>query len=285
MRQSRLFKMLAGIFIICIGLGLFLENLGIIKEFHLFPFVLFFLGIYYWNKNRKFVGGTMFFIGAAIASENWFGIDLFALLFPMVIIYSGFRLLRSRHESKGSSSNSEWMENEPSSSTVFNEPHNQTVGKGYDKSFTYGPSRQAFASFGKTSEAYDMPNQVFSSTEMRKSLVGDFHLTTGRFEMHNLHIWHGVGDVLIDLSRALLPEEENFLVVNGWVGDITIYVPIDLPVSVSADLKVGEMDILGLRQSGLNRQVRMATKQYDSSGKKVKIIISLLVGDIDVKYI
>lgn len=247
MEVSRLNKMLAGIFIIFIGIGLFLDNLGVM-DFNIFPLIILYIGFQFWNRNKPILGGIILAIGSSIAFDSWFDIEIFDLIIPVAVIYFGFRLLRSRSAPAESSS-----------------------------------LKHSFQHWKK--QFQPLPNHIFSADETRSSLIGDFHLTTGRYEMRNLNIWHGVGNVVIDLSRALLPDEECFLVVNGWIGDVTIYVPIDLPVSVSAEVTVGDLEVLGHRQGGLNRQVRMSAQHYESSGKKVNIVISLIVGDIDVKYI
>lgn len=126
---------------------------------------------------------------------------------------------------------------------------------------------------------------ILSPKESRSSLIGDFYLTSGRFELESLYIWNGIGDVVIDLSRALIQEEDAFLVVKGWVGDVTIYVPVDLPVSVSAEVTLGDLDVFGHRQGGVSRCVVMRSENFEQAPQKVNINISLLVGDIDVKYI
>jgi len=121
--------------------------------------------------------------------------------------------------------------------------------------------------------------------ETRSSLIGDFHLTSGRFELNHLHVWHGIGDVVIDLSRAVLMHEEAMLSVDGWIGDVTIYVPIDLAASVSAEVSVGDLEVFGHRQGGISRCIVVRSDHYDTAANKVLLRISLLVGDIKVKYI
>ncbi|ERM17648.1 cell wall-active antibiotics response protein LiaF [Brevibacillus laterosporus] len=146
--------------------------------------------------------------------------------------------------------------------------------KSSDKSF--------HKSFDKT--FYDHVH-IHNPQDTRSSLIGDYKLISGRFELKNMRIWQGIGDVVIDLSRAVIPEKEGTLVINGWIGDVTIYVPVDMPVQVMAEVTIGELEVLGHRQNGITRKVMLSTHNYAEATEKVKIIISLWVGDIDVKYI
>lgn len=124
-----------------------------------------------------------------------------------------------------------------------------------------------------------------STKNVKKSLIGEVHYTRSRFELEDLTIQHGIGDVKIDLTKALIRDGETVIVVNGWVGDIDIYVPYDLNVSVDASISLGDLDILGQREGGVSRNISMKTTHYEDATKKVKLILSLFVGDIDVRYL
>ncbi len=276
MKRSRLNNMIAGIVIICAGFGLLLNNLGLISFglSDMLPLVIVYMGLRLWAKQRRILGGFVTGLGALITLHAWFGVgvdDVFGVMVALGLIYFGFRLVRSRRETL---------------------PTTQAYG-GAEMVSAAEPSGANGA--GESSPPPPMYNmriesamgdgQSYPPRESRSALIGDFHLTSGRFELRHLHIWHGIGDVVIDLSRALIPEEETSLVINGWVGDVTVYVPVDLPVAVAAEVTIGDMDVFGHRQGGMNRRIVMTADRYAESARKVKIIVSLIVGDIDVKYV
>lgn len=266
MKQSRVNTIVAGLVIIAAGIGLFLDSLHLIhfSIFMLWPFLFFYFGLKLWTADRRIFGGVLIGLGAVFALDEWLHVDAFDLIFPLLFIYLGYRLIRSRNGGRSRNRPAEFggpsPQAEPPSFGPIAPPHN----------------RQAY-------EEWQGP--IFRQAETRSTFIGDFHLTSGRFELTNLHIWHGIGDVVIDLSRALIPEEETLLVVKGWVGDLTIYVPVDLPVSVNAAVTIGDLEVFGHRQGGLNRQVMMRSEHFDNAPRKVKLILSLHIGDIDVKYI
>src|SRR5690606_14620204 len=78
---------------------------------------------------------------------------------------------------------------------------------------------------------------VFQTEEanVKKSFIGEVHYTE-RFELKDFSIQQAIGDVKIDLTKALVHEGETVIIVNGWVGSIDIYVPYDLPVFIDASV-------------------------------------------------
>lgn len=272
MKLSRVHKMLAGVLIILTGIGLFLDSLGIISFglFSLWPMLLVYFGLRLWSQNKRIGGGILFCLGIIIALDMWLGIgidDLFKLAVPALFVYFGFRLIRGKPREK------QPREKQP------------RVGRfERDEAEREASEAHAFASEAPKEGPIRRDGKTLPK-DSRSSLIGDFHLTSGRFELNQMYVWHGIGDVVIDLSRAMLMQEEAQLSVEGWIGDVTIYVPVDLPVSVSAELSVGDLEVLGNRQGGINRSIMIRSDHYDQALHKVSLHISLLVGDIKVKYI
>lgn len=287
MKLSRLHKMTAGVVIILTGIGLLLDSFGIISFslFDLWPMILVYFGARLWNDNKRIRGGILLFLGICISLEMWFSIgldDFFEFAIPLLFIYVGFRLIRARNREQtdipvpGEKEFS--AEPRETAEPIRHTPPypNRGQRKGWSKYY------RAFASSGKSDA---LPGGILLPKESRSSLIGDFHLTSGRFELQHLQIWHGIGDVVIDLSRAVLTQEEAVLSVEGWIGDVTIYVPVDLPVSVTADVSIGDLEVFGHRQGGISRSIILRSEHFEQAAQKVQLHISLLVGDVKVKYI
>jgi len=291
-KLSRLHKMLAGVLIILTGIGLLLNSMGLIDFglFDLWPMLLVYFGIRLWGQSKRIGGGSLITLGTIIALNMWFGIsvgDLFQLAVPLVFIYVGFRLLRGRTGERASRVGKISVSKEPQ------EDHSWYQSEPVSNGEEMGPAPENNWTRWKSSGAAKSSDEGGASAyrarilpkDSRSSLIGDFHLTSGRFELSQLHVWHGIGDVVIDLSRAMLMKEEALLVVEGWIGDVTIYVPVDLPILVSAELTIGDLEIFSHRQGGINRSLMIRSDHYDQAVHKVNLHISLLVGDIKVKYI
>lgn len=124
-----------------------------------------------------------------------------------------------------------------------------------------------------------------TSPHFRSSFIGDIRLLNNRFELEDMTIRNGIGDVKIDLSKAIISEGETVIVINGIIGNIDIYVPYDLEVSVQGIVTIGDLHVFDHRMSGFNRQLSIATKDYKTSLRRVKLVLSLFIGDIDVRYV
>lgn len=282
MKLSRLHTLLVGIAIIVAGAGIFLDAVGLMNFsiFSLWPLILLYYGLKEWGKGKRVTGGILTGLGVLFVLNIWFDIGIetvFALVLSGGLIFFGIRLIRSRN---GKEPLYPWKQ-------AFTETYQQPSSSGES-----GSTEQASYAESK-GPGYAPP---FSEMRMhvghgeahkntRSTLIGDFHLTSGRYELSDMHVWHGFGNVVIDLSRALLLEDEVTLTINGWINDITIYVPVDLACSVTAEVMVGDLGVFGHHQGGMNRRVSMRSENFDTAAQKVSLKIGLFIGDIDVKYI
>ncbi|WP_134685677.1 cell wall-active antibiotics response protein LiaF [Brevibacillus migulae] len=272
MKLSRLHTMLVGIVIMIAGVGLFLDGINLIEFdiWQLWPVILLYFGLREWSKGARIIGGILTGLGTLFLLHLWFDVqinDVFYLIVSMGLLYFGFQMIRSR---KGKETQ---------------RPVGQPVSAPADPHLDESVTKAEEAAYETMKLRMDPAPRMGGTKNTRSALIGDFHLTSGRFELSNMHVWHGIGNVVIDLSRAVIQEEEAQISIKGWVGDITIYVPVDLPVSVGAEVMVGDLGIFGHHQGGLNRCVSMRSDSYDSASQKVALNISLLIGDIEVKYI
>lgn len=117
-------------------------------------------------------------------------------------------------------------------------------------------------------------------------IFGDQHTTETAYQWRDVNI-HGVfGDRVIDLSNTVLPNDTAVISIRHLVGDITIYVPYEVEVSIHHSSVFGRVHILGNHHWKLmNQSLFYQTEQYDTAVSRVKIITSQLSGDIEVKRI
>jgi lia operon protein LiaF len=98
-------------------------------------------------------------------------------------------------------------------------------------------------------------------------------------------MWNLIGEIYIDLSLALPEQQETTLVLQGVLGDVDIIVPEDLGVSVTASVIVGQIDVAREKDTGVLNKIIWQSPNYETSDQKVKLIVSYLVGDIDIKIV
>jgi predicted membrane protein len=96
-------------------------------------------------------------------------------------------------------------------------------------------------------------------------------------------IWIGVGDVRLDLTAASLPPGESTIKVFGLVGDVTLVVPEELPVSVSSFALLTDGKVYGEKQESFFAPVRVESDEYSAAAARVKVESYFLVTNFKVK--
>lgn len=282
-----LWNRLIGFLVIFIGISIVANIIGFGTSF-LGAFFLFGIGVILYRHVHHWVG--IFVIALAIiALFGAFQIDIGGILIAGVFIYIGYRLFkgqeipfinkrdhrerkhgrRKEHRSRRAErragqrteeSEEDWIDEEIEALRREQQKEEPNIG-------------------------FDEPRTRMKTPRFRNSLIGDLHLTKYRFELDDMNMANGIGDVKIDLSKAIIPEGESTIVLSGLIGDVDIYVPYDLEASVAGSVTFGELEVLGNKQSGFNRQLNLETKGYRQAERKVKISVSVFIGDIDVRYI
>lgn len=96
-------------------------------------------------------------------------------------------------------------------------------------------------------------------------------------------VWFVFGEVNLDLSTAIWEQEETTILIQGVVGDIDIIVPEEIGVWVEASLAVGPVHVDLHNDHGVMSKVNWQSSNYGTSSNRVKLIVSFIVGDIDIK--
>jgi lia operon protein LiaF len=117
-------------------------------------------------------------------------------------------------------------------------------------------------------------------------IFGDQTTDDTAYEWRDINIHGAFGDRVIDLSNTVLPEDTAVISIRHLVGNIEILIPYEVEVSVHHSSVFGRAHILGENNWKLiNQSLIYQTKNYDTDSPRVKIITTVLSGDIEVKRI
>jgi lia operon protein LiaF len=120
----------------------------------------------------------------------------------------------------------------------------------------------------------------------RNILFGQQRTPDHVYEWKDVNIQSGVGDTIIDLSYTVLPKGETVIYIRNFIGNIQIFVPYDYEVSVQHSVLLGTTTVFDFHEAKMLNQVfHLQTPDYENSNQKVKIITSVVLGDIEVKRI
>lgn len=119
----------------------------------------------------------------------------------------------------------------------------------------------------------------------KQSLVDSIRWGREPWVLRNVGIWHVIGEFHMDLSLAILEHKETTVIVQGLVGDVDIIVPEDIGISVTASATFGQINVAREVESGLMNKLVWQSPNYHVSEHKVKLVVTYLVGDIDIKIL
>lgn len=97
--------------------------------------------------------------------------------------------------------------------------------------------------------------------------------------------WSILAEIRMDLSMAMQEEEEVTVMLQGVAGDIDIILPADYGLSLEASVAVGQITIGEEKESGLLNKRVWQSPNYQESPHRMKLIVSYIVGDVEVKMV
>lgn len=274
-----------GILVIFIGVAIILNIIGL-ASLLIGPLILFGLALFLIRRKHPIFGLILALIGVSTLTKHLFHFNVVSLGISLIFIYLGLRLITGqgrRHHRTHKKSHKINKEKEMEEK----EPLDFQFDDDQDHDWIDEEMEQLNKENGKKSKHYKgfKENYQTMGSTVRSAFIGDYHLMGRPFELEDLTIRNGVGDVKIDLTKAIIPEGETVIAVQAFIGDVDIYVPYDLDLSVIASVTIGDLEILSEKQGGFGRQVSIKTKNYETSTRRVKLILSLTIGDIDVKVL
>ncbi|UOQ45206.1 cell wall-active antibiotics response protein LiaF [Halobacillus salinarum] len=119
-----------------------------------------------------------------------------------------------------------------------------------------------------------------------QKFFGDQSTPNHSYQWRDINIQGGFGDRIIDLSHTVLPEDEAVISIRHLVGNLLIYVPYEVEVSIQHSAVLGRAAVFQYKKTKMfNQTASYLTPDYGVKKPRVKIITSVLSGDIEVKRI
>ena len=111
---------------------------------------------------------------------------------------------------------------------------------------------------------------------------GDYRPDLTGKEIRRENFSHGFGNLLLDLTRATIPDGQNSIRASHGFGDLKIIVPRDLAVRVQASAGMGAVRVFGERSDGFAPHIDFASDDYKTATRKIDIEASVGMGDVKV---
>jgi len=114
---------------------------------------------------------------------------------------------------------------------------------------------------------------------------GDLKIDSSGMDPHGMDVEMGFGDLEVNLTKANFSDRENVVNLALGFGDIKVWIPSEIKVSIFASCGAGDIDVLGKRDDGLGNKVDYRDEGYDSALKKLKILAKLGFGDVKISRV
>ena len=105
----------------------------------------------------------------------------------------------------------------------------------------------------------------------------------GAWDVGDEEIWIFVGDVRLDFSEASLAAGESTIKVFGLVGDVTLIVPEQVPLSVSSYALLTDGKVYGKKQDQFVAPFQIESEGYSEAAARVRVEGYFLVTNLKVK--
>lgn len=106
------------------------------------------------------------------------------------------------------------------------------------------------------------------------------------YEWNDINIVSGIGDTIIDLSNTVLPQGESVIAIRHFIGKVQILVPYEVEVSILHSVIAGRATIFQHEEmKPFNQTLSFHTPDYEFAQQKIKIVTSIISGDLEVKRI
>lgn len=106
--------------------------------------------------------------------------------------------------------------------------------------------------------------------------------SAGEWRLDDAVVRTVIGDIHLDLRSAELPEGETELTLLCWLGTVQVQVPAHVGLDVEAQTFVGTVDILGVREEGVIRDINVRTDDYETARHRLKLRLSTVIGELMV---
>ncbi len=194
--------------------------------------------------------------------------DLFRLLIPLAFIFLGaWLIIRKKGQEDRLKAHTQYRD--LSAGTTSAPSQAESYGR-RDTTGFQGAGPQPAAP-GVDAEAGKVKYSKF---------LGDLFVDGSNVNLQNVEISMGIGDVEIKLHGGRLVPGLNRIIISGFIGDIRIFIPQNMPYHAHCSNFIGDIDAGGQRTGGLSNTIESQSADYDTAESKLYIAANNFIGDI-----
>ncbi|ASF38720.1 hypothetical protein CEH05_06185 [Halobacillus halophilus] len=150
--------------------------------------------------------------------------------------------------------------------------------------FLGGQKTKKFQFDTNGADSYHQPS-LGKKRKSTKMLIGDHSYNDENWKVEPMDLWNGIGDYKFDFTRAFIPDGDTPIIVRGWIGDVKMIIPNNVPFRVEARIKTGDIKVAGQTADGFRREIVYETEDYQLADRRLSLWIDFNVGSIKVERV
>ncbi|MBW3110592.1 MULTISPECIES: cell wall-active antibiotics response protein LiaF [Bacillaceae] len=119
----------------------------------------------------------------------------------------------------------------------------------------------------------------------RGFIVGDVRFAEPNWPLENMRLYNAIGDYYFDFSKAFIPEGETPISIKGWIGDVKMIIPENVPVEITLKVQVGDVKLFDQKSADIRSELYYRSPEYEEASKKIKLSIDVKIGSIRITRI
>ncbi|MNT92749.1 hypothetical protein D3C71_1857340 [compost metagenome] len=92
-----------------------------------------------------------------------------------------------------------------------------------------------------------------------------------------------LGETDLDLSLAMAEDKETIMLFQGIFGDMDLHLADNYGVEIEAFVLFGSIEFGNHRDTGMMNRLNWKSPNYETSEQRIKVSVSYLMGDLDVR--
>jgi predicted membrane protein len=128
------------------------------------------------------------------------------------------------------------------------------------------------------------PQRFRGNSEMQFRFLGWMDYPDG-WSLKNENIFSFIGEMHLDLSKAVIPAGETKIVLHGFVADIDVTVPADVGIKVKSNAFVTSAYAFGYKQDYFLTQYDIKSENYAEAEQKIALDLGFFVTDFHLTHL
>ncbi|GAM15052.1 transporter LiaF [Mesobacillus selenatarsenatis SF-1] len=136
--------------------------------------------------------------------------------------------------------------------------------------------------FPSAKQIDNIPAPETTLKKIRGVSIGKVTFKKQNWAVEPMDLYNMVGEYFIDFSKGFIPDRETPIRVRGWVGEVKMLIPEDVPVKIDAVIGVGEVKLFDYAQEQIKHVIAYKSDDYDDAVRKLNITIELKIGSVRI---